>query len=407
MTEIEIVARAAVGARVERVVCHPTLGLFASLDAARPAVRVWEAGPGRLLELDSLGAEAPDYPGDGWGRFALTPSVAWHPRLPVLLVAAAGRVSRWTPDGVSELTGLPPGAAYRTVAFSPDGDTLWATPAADGRECSDAVDLETGEVRTGRWWDTGVAVHPAGGLVVTLCSDQGGTLGIFARVEPGRPASMRMSDRALVMDADAYAIPVFSPDGRFLAVRGNAYVQSLEVFSFPELESVAKAELDDPDPAWSRHDIAFDARGVLWIGTPDGTLLEVDLATRETTEHAGPGSPVTSLATTATGDLLVATAGAGLVLVSAPAGPPPRASTGPVVEFLAGSSDAPDDGDLHEHVVLTDGERNWGPSDRDELTAAEDSDPMWLRHRAAVNNALRGNWADPDGAGASDAPQAR
>ncbi|WP_412542988.1 hypothetical protein R8Z50_11040 [Longispora sp. K20-0274] len=389
MTEIEIVARTGVGAPVERVVCHPTLGLFANLDANRPVVRVWEVGPGLLRELDVVGGDASDYPEDGWERFAMTPSVAWHPSLPLLLVVASGRVSRWTPEGVSELAGLPAGAAYRTVAFSPDGHTLWATPAADGREASDAVDLETGEARAGRWWDTGVTIHPAGGLVATLCSNQGMTLGMFARVEAGRPASMRMLRQALVLDADAYAAPVFSPDGRFVAVRGNAYVQSLDVFTFPELETVLKAELDDPDPAWSRHDIAFDARGVLWIGTPDGTLLEVDLDVRETTAHPGPGSPVTSLAATATGDLLVATAEPGLVLVAAPGGPPPRASGEAVVVFLADTTEVPDDGDLEQHVVFTDGSRSWGPSELEELTAAEGNDPMWLRHRAAVNNAMR------------------
>jgi hypothetical protein len=76
-------------------------------------------------------------------------------------------VVRWIPAGVSELEGAPVAAAYRSLAFSPDGQTLWAAPSsgAEGNawESSDALDLASETVATGPRWDTGVATHPAGG----------------------------------------------------------------------------------------------------------------------------------------------------------------------------------------------------------------------------------------------------
>jgi hypothetical protein len=38
-----------------------------------------------------------------------------------------------------------------------------------------ALELASGTVAAGPRWDTGVAAHPGGGLVATLCSDQGAT----------------------------------------------------------------------------------------------------------------------------------------------------------------------------------------------------------------------------------------
>jgi hypothetical protein len=125
---------------------------------------------------------------------------------------------RWTPAGLSRLEGLPPAAAYRSVAFSPDGHTLWASPSSGDEgsawESSDTLDLASGTVGVGPRWDTGIAAHPAGELVAALCSDQGATLGLFARVDQdSRPAAMRVLRRALILDADGYQTPVFSRTG--------------------------------------------------------------------------------------------------------------------------------------------------------------------------------------------------
>jgi len=47
---------------------------------------------------------------------------------------------------------------------------------------------------------------------------------VFARVEQGRaPAAMRLLRRALIVDADGYQTPAFSPDGRHLAIRGSSH----------------------------------------------------------------------------------------------------------------------------------------------------------------------------------------
>jgi hypothetical protein len=46
----------------------------------------------------------------------------------------------------------------------------------------------------------GVAVHPGGELIATLSSDQGATLGLFARADDGGvPSRMRVFRRALVL----------------------------------------------------------------------------------------------------------------------------------------------------------------------------------------------------------------
>jgi hypothetical protein len=188
------------------------------------------------------------------------------------------------------MDGLPPAAAYRYLAFSPDGQTLWAFPSPEAmqdrwRHSSDAIDLASGTVRAGWGWDTGVARHPGGGLVLTFQSDQGATYGLFARVDQDtRPAAMRVLSRALILDCDGYETPVFSADGRHFAIRGNAYDNSVEVFEFPSLTRVLATTLGEPSPgypypaewlaqmrAWSRHNLAFGAEpGVLWVGTPTG-----------------------------------------------------------------------------------------------------------------------------------------
>ncbi|MGW9032660.1 hypothetical protein ACWGQ5_53755 [Streptomyces sp. NPDC055722] len=361
------------GGPVERLVCHPRLPLVAGLDSERPAVHVWESGAGQLHQLGTVGAESTVY-GDavGWERMERTPAVAWHPDQPLIMVAGEDGVVQWTPAGLSEPEGLPPTACYSDLAFRPDGRTLWASPSSgdegDAWESSDVLDLASGTVSTGARWDTGVAEHPAGGLVVTLCSDQGATLGLFARVDhEAVPAAMRVLRRALILDADGYETPVFSADGRHLAIRGNAYDNSLEVFEFPSLHRVLATTLGEPSPgypypeewlaqmrAWSRHNIAFGAQpGVLWVGTPTGTLVEVDLDGPHAVEHdVLAGSPVTALGATTTGELLVAGREGDLALLSVRTGSAKAqptdgdASRATVTAFLDATSDVPEDGDF-------------------------------------------------------------
>ncbi|GAA1809564.1 hypothetical protein GCM10009682_34020 [Luedemannella flava] len=415
MADVEIMARVGVGggAPVERLVCHPRLPFVAGLSSARPMVHVWGCEGGELRELGTVGGDAADYDDVvGWERITRTPGVAWHPDEPLLLVASEGTVTRWTPAGISALDGLPPAAAYRRLAFSPDGRTLWAMPSASDAEdddndwgASDTIDLGTGKVAPARWWDTGIAAHPGGGLVLTYRSDQGATLGLFARVT--QDGAMRTLRRALILDVDGYEEPIFSRDGRHFAIRGNAYDQTLEVFNFPSLERVLGTILGDPNPgypypdewveqmrAWSRHNTAFGAEpGVLWIGTPDGELLRLDVTDQEADQHdVLAGSPVTALAAMATGELVVASGGGELVLVSVPAGAAaPRdaaALRALVTTFVDSTSDVPDDDeDLEEHLVVTDGTRTWEMSDWESVLSAEDTDPTWLQLQAAINNA--------------------
>jgi hypothetical protein len=352
-------------------------------------VHLWECAQGRLREAGTVPADP--------GSF-----VAWHPTEPLLLVAGADTVTRWTPERVSDVDGV---GAYRYLAFSPDGGTLWAAPSASGEsdawESSDIIDLAAGTVASGAGprWDTGVAVHPGGGLVTTFCSDQGGTIGIFARVEQGR---MRVLDRALMLDCDGYETPVLSVDGRHFAVRGNAYDNSVEVFAFPSLERVLAATLGEPSPgypypqewldemhAWSRQNLAFGPHpGVLWIGTPAGKLLAVDVETQDAVEHdVLAGRPVTALAATATGHLVVAGGGEVLLVsvgTTAAVGDPPAAA---VTEFLGSTAELPDGADLWTHLVMTDGSQTWHPADRETATVAAPTDPSWLQIQAAMNAA--------------------
>ncbi|WP_432187218.1 hypothetical protein [Streptomyces sp. Tue6028] len=414
MTDLEVVAHVPGGGRsVERLACHPRLPLVAGLDSERPAVHIWACDAGQLRELGSIGAESDAY-GDasGWDRAQLTPVVAWHPHKPLLVVASDSGVLQWTPDGARELNGVPPTASYRSLAFGPDGRTLWASPASGDEdnawESSDVIDLTSGTVGSGPRWDTGVAEHPAGALVVTLASDQGATYGLFARVDHDiTPAVMRVLRRALILDADGYETPLFSADGRHLAIRGNAYDNSLEVFEFPSLHRVLATTLGEPSPgypypqewlermrAWSRHNIAFGSRpGVLWVGTPTGTLVEVDLGDDHAVEHdVLTGTPVSALGATPTGELVVAGGAGDLVLLSVRSAPAQPHTTGvaaaeaAATAFLESTSEIPDDGDLDTHLVVTDGARTWASDDLAAVTTATPSDPTWLQLQAAINN---------------------
>ena len=371
----ETIARVPAGFPVERVLPHPRLPLLACFDAGRPAVHVLDREGGELAAIG--GAPAYD-PARSWTRRRRTPAAAWHPEEPLLVVANEEGTSRWTPAGTSTVD-VPAGAEYRNLAFGPDGGALWASPSARYEflvwERSDVLDLASGTVEPAPLWDTGVAVHPAGGLAATLRSDQGASLVLFA--EPG--AGLR--DRALILDADGYRTPVFSADGRHFAVRGNAYEDSLEVFEFPSLRRVLATTLSSEDEeSWSRHNIAFATR--LWIGTPRGTLVELDVDGQDAVEHDLSDGPVTSLATAAPGEL-VAAAGAELVFLAVPTAEP---DAGAVAEFLAATTAVPEG---ETDFVRTDGTRGWHAEDLAEVTTAESGDPAWLRLQAAINTARR------------------
>ncbi|MFC5239592.1 hypothetical protein [Streptomyces atrovirens] len=417
MTDLVVVARGLVGGERSfgQLICHPRLPLVACSDAERPAVHIWDCDAGQLRELGSVELTSNAY-GDtfGWERAERTPAVAWHPEQPLLAVSGEDGLRQWTPAGVSEPEGVPATASYRSLAFSPDGQALWGSPSfrdeGGGWESSDVLDLASATIGAGLPWDTGVAEHPGGGLVATLTSDQGATHCLFARVDQGTaPAVMRPLRRALILDCDGYETPLFSADGRHMAIRGNAYDNSVEVFEFPSLHRVLATTLGTPSPgypypqewldqmkAWSRHNIAFGSRpGVLWIATPVGALVEVDLETRQAVEHdVLTGSRLSALAATATGELLVAGSGGDLVLLSVLSGSAQNCTTSrdtsraAAAAFLEATAEVPDDGDnLETHLVLTDGTRTWEADDLATTTAAGFTDPTWLQLQAAINAA--------------------
>ena len=171
---------------------------------------------------------------------------------------------------------------------------------------------------------------------------------------------MRVLSRALILDGDGYETPVFSADGRYVAIRGNAYENSLEVFEFPSLTRVLATTLGDPSPgypypdewleqrrAWSRHNIAFAKEpGGRWVGTPAGTLVEIGLDTERAAGHdVLAGSPVTALCADADGDLVVA------------------AGTGELVLMSVRADSAEHQPAENRGLVVTDGTRAWEPHD--------------------------------------------
>ena len=322
---LDVLARLSGAGPVERLLCHPRLPLVAALSADRPLVHVWDTGTGQHHEIAAPGRDR---------------SVAWHPAEPELLVSRPDGITRWTPDGTADLDGIR--AGYRDLAFSPDGSRVWASPSPGTYGSSDVIDPGAGVVATGPYWDTGVAVHPAGGLVLTFRSDQGETLGLFGRPQPD--GTMRLLRLALSLDVDGYETPVFSADGRHLAVRGDAYGHTVDVFAFPSLERVLAATLDSS----SRHALAFGTDpGVLWAGFPDGDVLAIPLGGGEPVRHEVlPGTAVTALA---------AAAGGGFV--------------------VAGGDD----------LVRTDGVQTWTEDDLDTVTEEQPGDPTWLRIRISLN----------------------
>ncbi|SEO45814.1 hypothetical protein SAMN04489732_10187 [Amycolatopsis saalfeldensis] len=391
--------------------CHSQLPMVAVVDSERPAVHIWHCGGGTLRELGVVG---PESRAGGKAlfheRMDRTPALAWHPEQPFLLIAGETGVVRWSADGLADDDALPSTACYRSIAFSPDGQTVWAHPSSrggdDGWRSSDVVDLATGSVSAGWQWDTGVAAHPAGGLVVTLQSDQGATLGLFARIDREiTPTPMRLLRRALILEGDGYQAPVFSVDGRHLAIRGNAYENLLEVFEFPTLRRVLRTTLGDPNPgypyssewleqyrAWSRQNAAFGAEpGVLWLGTPSGTVLEIGVDDQRVVEHDVLGdSPVTGLCALSSGDLVVAGGAGELALVSvrtdaASATPDRGAMRDAVTAFVDAVSEVPDDDALWDQLVMTDGTREWAPNDLATPFTATTTSPAWRQLQAVLN----------------------
>jgi len=300
----------------ERLLAHPVLPLVAGLEAAGRTVRVW-SWEGReprelaVVELDNGS------------------SVSWHPREARLVVAGPVGLLEWTPATGFVTTQIR--ATYREVAFSPDGSTLWAWPSTGEGDRfqprSDALDLTTGELLMGlNGWDTGIVAHPAGGLLLTFSSDQGATLGIFAQVNDTQPQTLRVLRRALILDADGYRAPVISPDGRFIAIRGNNYEQLLYVFEFPSLRKLLALPFGEPSPgypyspewlaeqrSWSHHNLAFAADSSLLIGTPQGIIVQCAPDGSQVVGHdLLDGAAVTALTIGAGGIVLVATAATGV-----------------------------------------------------------------------------------------------
>ncbi|GLW72521.1 hypothetical protein Kpho02_48200 [Kitasatospora phosalacinea] len=394
MTDLAVAARLSAGADlpVDLLACHPRLPLAAGIgtdeDAGRSRVRVWDCsggGPGELASFDVALALTP------WGDHR-PPSVAWHPHEPLLTVADGNVLRRWTPGGPAAPLPAPDGC--EALAYSPDGRALWASTSGDD-ETSAVLDPATGAAAPARWWDTGVGAHPSGELVATLVSDQGATFCVFAR-PGGEGGAMRQQRRALVLDVDGYGTPLFGPDGRYLALHGNAYLETLDVFAFPSLRKVLHTRLAR-DEDRLRHNLAFGPRpGTLWLATPGGTLVELDVAAREAVEHGDPDdAAVTALAATAAGELLVAREDGSLTLLTPPTGdePPSPATTAgeDAAAFLAGTGDVPADGDLDDHLDFTDGDHDRGRESLAEATDASPDDPTWLRLRARPNRLSAGH----------------
>ncbi|MFG1992306.1 hypothetical protein ACGFJ7_20235 [Actinoplanes sp. NPDC048988] len=181
-------------------------------------------------------------------------------------------------------------------------------------------------------------------------------------------------------------------------MRGNAYDNSLEVFDFPALRRVLGLTLGEPNPgypypqdwldrmhAWSRHNVTFGpSPGVVWIGTPEGAVIELEIDANEVTEHEVlPRSAVTAMAAVATGELIVAGPDGTLLALSVRQGGPVEASTASVTEFLTGTTEA-SSLDL-DQLDLTDGTRTWRPGDLKTVTETSASDPSWLKIQAAMN----------------------
>jgi hypothetical protein len=103
-------------------------------------------------------------------------------------------------------------------------------------------------------------------------------------------------------------------------------------------------------------------------------------------------APVSALAVMSKGRLVVADRSGQLAVIDAPghAGRDVRAAAAAVArarveEFLAATTELPDDADLDTLLVRHDGQRTWNSDDLDTVTTADDADATWLRLQAALN----------------------
>lgn len=191
-------------------------------------------------------------------------------------------------------------------------------------------------------------------IVRTPGGGRGATRELFARAdEDGVPARMRVFRRALILDADGYQTPVFSPDGRFMAIRGNAYENSLDVFgrrctgccgrrSGSPTRGTRRNGSNRWAPGPATTSPFAQGSGALLVGTPRGTVVEVDLDGLRAVEHdVLGGASIGALAVLATGDVMVASRAGELVVLSETGHPTPTDSTGgnpapdPVATFMA------------------------------------------------------------------------
>jgi hypothetical protein len=145
--------------------------------------------------------------------------------------------------------------------------------------------------------------------------------------------------------------------------------------------------------AWSRMNITFGSQsGVLWVGTPEGALIEIDLDRQQAVRHdLLQDSRVTALCATAAGDLVIAT-GEGDLVLAAVRTESASADTADVLTaqalaaaFVNSTTEAPDDGILEDYLAVTDGTQTWEPDVLEAVTSATERDPTWLQHRAAIN----------------------
>ena len=391
-------------ANVERIIAHPSLPLAATLDADRPVVQVWQLTGDGLVQVGAIGSETASYPQAAWTRAQMTPEPAWHPTDALLVVAGAQGLLKWTADGVASVPGVVEDAGYRDVAFSPDGTTLWLSPAALAADVDDDPDPDDDEPRwassdamhltpdapgqpagapgrttappvsRGMRWDTAVTASRDGSMLVTLQSDQGATSGVFASpiASDVGPTALQPRNRVLLLDADGYGPPLLSTSGRYLAFRGNAYEASVQVFELPTLRLARGIHLSRPNPGWpypqdwidelhtwAYHNVTF-LDDTLLIGTPTGTVVSIDVDTGSASEHElAPGTRITAVAATADRRLLVATDGGDILTCtvrSAPKGASARPD--PVADFLAATHPVAADR-LDEDAEISDGIHTW------------------------------------------------
>jgi len=355
------------GTVFQRVLAHAQLPFLAGLTLESPAVQVWTWQSGTLVHVVTIDGEDDSADADGPHKYLRQDvrgrrlhTVAWHPKQAVLAVNRPDGVAMWSPErGVWRLPWTLPdwkseqtkeweaqcGVRYlNAIAFSPDGTELWCQGCA--------IDVGIGAERMTPRWDTGVAVWPSGQLALSYMSDQSVTVGLFISVNAETtPATLSVLDCPLILEQDGYETPIISPDGRYLALRGGAYEVMLDVYELPGLNQVLGVSLAGPDSSfaefgsWSSFNIAFGDSGALWVGTPQGTLVTLDVATTHAKEFEMSASgPVTSLARGIDG-ILVATGDGGLHLVRDSFGPSRLPTDTDVAsQLLATSHNIPYDG---------------------------------------------------------------